>query len=58
MNKDKWREIYKIELTETNEILGSKLPTPETWEFYKEVIINLIEEMDKATEVYNMENKK
>ena len=53
MNKEKYSKIAKEEF--------NKVPlwedAPETWPEFKKVVLNFIDNMDEATEVYNMENK-
>ena len=61
MNKDKWKKIYNEELQiasdKSNEIVPIFIAVePENWPELREVLIEHIEAVDKATEVYNMEN--
>lgn len=53
MTKDKWNEIVVQEIYKLNiEPCG-----PEEWKDFKKELLLFINEVDKATEVYEMENK-
>lgn len=52
MTKDKWNEIAEEEVSKV-EILTDPIEYPK----FKVQILSFLKEMDKLTEVYNMENK-
>jgi hypothetical protein len=59
MNRNKWAQVKEEEEFEfSKKISGIDRDDPENWTIYKSCLLGFIEEMDKATEVYNMENKK
>jgi hypothetical protein len=56
MNQDRWNQIYN---EECNKVYSSySVINPETWEDIKEKTLKFIDEIDKATEVYLLENSK
>jgi hypothetical protein len=52
MTKDKWNKIAEEEVAKV-EILND----PEQYPKFRVQVLNFIDEMDRLTEVYNMENK-
>ena len=52
MNIKKWKQIWceEVDKQKYRDI------SPEGWSDIKGQLVNLIKEIDKATEVYNMEN--
>ena len=58
MNKEKWKKITQEEVQKhINRTVFMEFE-PENWEEYKKANLEYIKEVDKATEVYFMENKK
>ena len=57
MNIKKWKQIYKEELDIGCDKILSLEITPNNWGDIKDALKTFIKEVDKATEVYNMENK-
>jgi hypothetical protein len=55
MTKEKWREIVKEEQRKA-ETKAMGTATPEKWPVARESMLDYIAEIDKATEVYNLEN--
>ena len=55
MTREKWLKIVDGKV---NNYLSktSYIFTPETWPQYKKALLEYIETIDEATEVYNMEN--
>lgn len=59
MTKEKWYEIFNEEYNKANECITSfGSPSPSNWKDIKNGMLLLIEGMDEATEVYEMENDK
>jgi hypothetical protein len=57
MNKEKWMEIYEEIINKTQLENGKTGLCPENWPKDKKLLNIFINEVDEATEVYNMENK-
>lgn len=58
MTKEKWLKIYNEECGQGGQIIGGQPVTkPELWKLKKAILENIIDNIDKATEVYEMENK-
>lgn len=55
MTKDKWAEILEEEVMKY-ENDQMKLSDPSNWAEEKRKLVNLIQTMDRATEIYNLEN--
>ena len=57
MTKDKWTILYN-ESCDTAQLKANKFEIiPEQWNQLRAVYMELIHEIDEATEVYNLENK-
>jgi hypothetical protein len=57
MTKEKWIKIYNEECNKhMQRTLGNKYADPANWPDVKASLLSHIEEMDKAFEVYNLEN--
>jgi len=56
MTKNKWLDVVELENVETQNKYPSDL-SPETWHVAKKAILDFVQAVDEATEVYNMENK-
>lgn len=54
MNKDKWEEVVR-EAADKLSDRTAEGPTPESWPEVKKEILEFVEEVDQATEVYNAE---
>lgn len=61
MTKEKWFKVLYEETKKSNaeeDLLTAVIKIgPEAWRFYANNLRKYIDAMDKATEVYNMENK-
>lgn len=56
MNKDKWNEIFMNEVNYYQTYSINASVTPENWAEEKQKLLKFVENVDKATEVYNLEN--
>lgn len=58
MNKNKWKQIAREENEKMNEVFRSYPQDPHIWVIVKKAVLEFVSEVDKATEVYEMENKR
>jgi hypothetical protein len=56
MNKDKWNKIFLDEVNAYQHHSITASVTPENWAEEKQKLLKFVENVDKATEVYNLEN--
>ena len=59
MTKEKWYDVFEEVRENTESYLFNNFEdvTPENWLQVKTAYLNMFNELDKATEVYFMENK-
>lgn len=56
MNKNKWNEIFLEEVNTYQKNSIGNTVTPENWDKEKQKLLKFVENVDKATKVYNAEN--
>ena len=56
MNKDKWNKIVSEEIFTYETATIGTMDGPEDWAEEKQKILKLVESIDQATEIYNLEN--
>lgn len=57
MTEDKWKQIVREEQDKKNKVTRNKIMQVSNWPTVRAALMTFINEVDKVTEVYEMENK-